>query len=334
MTTRRRPDFLTRTLKSIQRQTVADFEVIVSDNDPAGSAREVIGSLLDDRLRYSCNEADVGMNASFNRSLAKARGQFVVMITDDDPVYPEMLETLKDLAAQHPGYGAYFGGCDVFQVNPVIASFTLHRVGTNSCLAPLPLGTVREFTAEKFPHSFFGGELDMYLLWSVGMVRREIAQTVGGLPDYGSPYLGDFAYTACAGSHSGCVIINQSLGCQTVHDFNFGRKECGELRKAAEGFVGYITQKFSSRPDWPQLKPKVEKFIGQWVVLHGLFLRQYFRHLKIADHDLHAVLRDVFRVPYIRRFRIYYYLGALFIFLQRAQVNLRLAVLRRMRRGG
>src|SRR6266436_6569976 len=92
MTTRRRPDFLIKTLRSIQRQTVENLEVIVSDNDPAGSARAVVEGLNDSRFRYFCNEEDLGMNASFNRSLAKARGEYVVMITDDDPVYPEMLE--------------------------------------------------------------------------------------------------------------------------------------------------------------------------------------------------------------------------------------------------
>jgi Glycosyl transferase family 2 len=41
MTTRRRPDFLIKTLRSIQRQTISDFEVIVSDNDTAGSGGPV-----------------------------------------------------------------------------------------------------------------------------------------------------------------------------------------------------------------------------------------------------------------------------------------------------
>src|SRR5439155_14160305 len=94
MTTRRRPEFLLQTLESLQRQTFADFEAIVSDNDPAGSGRAVVEGLKDARFRYYCNGEDLGMNASFNRSLSRAQGEFVVMITDDDPVYPDMVETL------------------------------------------------------------------------------------------------------------------------------------------------------------------------------------------------------------------------------------------------
>jgi glycosyltransferase involved in cell wall biosynthesis len=332
MTTRRRPEFLLKTLQSLQRQTVADFEGIISDNDPAGSGQAVVEGLKDPRFHYRGNGEDLGMNASFNRSLARATGQYVVMITDDDPIYPEMLETLRGLTVKYPGLGAYYGGCDVLQTNPVIAKFTLHRVGTNSCLAPLPLGTVRAYTSETYPHAFFGGELEMYTLWSVGMVKREIAQEVGGLPNYGSPYLGDFAYIVSACSHSGCAVINQSLGCQTVHDFNFGRKECGEMKTAAEGFSECIAKRFSTRKDWPELKVKVDKFVGQWIVLHSLFLKQYFKEFKIKDHNLYSVLPQLFKLPYVRRFRHYYYLGSIFMQMQRMQAELRNNVLRRMRK--
>src|SRR2546422_6918663 len=42
---------------------------------------------------------------SFNKSLERSSGEFIVMITDDDPVYPEMLQTLYDLSVNYPGYG-------------------------------------------------------------------------------------------------------------------------------------------------------------------------------------------------------------------------------------
>lgn len=332
MTTRRRPDFLRSTLKSLQRQTIGDFEGIISDNDPAASGETVVRELNDPRFHYACNGTDLGMNASFNRSLARAQGEFVVMITDDDPVYPEMLETLRDLAVAHPGFGAYFGGCDVLQTNPDIAKLTLHRVGTNSCLAPQRLGAVRVFSGEQYPHAFFGGELDMYTLWSVGMVRREIAQGVGGLPDYGSPYLGDFAYIAAACSHSGCVVVNKSLGCQTVHDFNFGRKECGELKRAALGFVDVNSRRFSGRPDWPSLKPKVEKYVAQWMILHLLFLEQYFGAVKERNPELALARRELFGLPFVRRLRRFYYLGWLFLRFQRLQAELRSFGLRKMKK--
>jgi glycosyltransferase involved in cell wall biosynthesis len=331
MTTRCRPDFLIKTLRSIQRQSRSDFEVIVCDNDPAGSAGPVVTSLKDERFAYHHNVTDLGMIPSFNLSLSKARGEFVVMITDDDPIYPEMLEILRDLEQKHPGYGCYFGGADMLQLNPDIAKITLHKVGANSCLAPLPFGTIRTYTAETFPHAYFSGEVGIYMLWSVGMTRRAIAQSIK-VPDYGSPYLGDYVYTVSTCSQAGCVITNQSVGCQTVHDFNFGRKECGQMKMALLRFMESMTTQFSGRPDWPALKPKVEKFVGQWIILHCVFLRQYFKQLKIDDSELKATLREILKIPFMRRMRPYYYAGVAFLGFQRFQVNLRTYGLKRMRK--
>jgi glycosyltransferase involved in cell wall biosynthesis len=331
LSTRRRPEFLTGTLKSIQRQTFGDFEVIIADNDPGQSARAIVDALNDTRFCYFPNEADIGMIPSFNRSLARATGEFVVMITDDDPIYPEMLEVVKRLSEQHPGYGSYFGGADMLQLKPEVAGLTLHRVGTNSCLAPLPYGAVRTYSEQAFPHAFFSGEIGTYMLWSVGAVRRDIAQSVR-VPDYGSPYLGDHAYTALTCSRAGCVITNRALGCQTVHDFNFGRKECGEMKAAVLGFTSHLAQEFSRRSDWPELKPKVERYAAQWIVLHALFLKQYFKLFRIEDDNLKTVVRELFQIPFIRGLRPMYYLGYLFWRFQRFQAGLRQTGLRRMQR--
>src|SRR5687768_8915486 len=104
-TTYRRQDYLKKTLESIRQQTVGDYEVIVSDNDPEASGKNVVESFNDSRFRYYTNEKNLGMKKSFNRSLEKSKGEFIVMIADDDPVYPDMLETLIQLKNNHPGYG-------------------------------------------------------------------------------------------------------------------------------------------------------------------------------------------------------------------------------------
>ena len=103
MTTFKRPDFLRTQLRTLQKQTFTAWRAIVSDNDPEGSAARIIKEIDDPRISYAVNEANLGMVKSFNRSLSKAATEWVVMITDDDPVYPEMLQTLHDLTHQYPG---------------------------------------------------------------------------------------------------------------------------------------------------------------------------------------------------------------------------------------
>jgi len=60
------------------------------------------------------------------------------------------------------------------------------------------------------------------MLWSTGIVEREIALKIGGMPDYGSPFLTDFSYMLLAGAEKGFVAVNTPLGCQVVHGENSG----------------------------------------------------------------------------------------------------------------
>ena len=54
------------------------------------------------------------MKPSFNKSIERSSGDFIVMIADDDPVYFDMLETLINLYIKFPLKGMYMGGCDWF----------------------------------------------------------------------------------------------------------------------------------------------------------------------------------------------------------------------------
>lgn len=141
----------------------------------------------------------------------------------------------------------------------------------------------------------------------------------------------DLACLAATLSSRGCAIINRSLGCQTLHDHNFSRTECDGLKIAVLGFNEFMTKQFSQRADWPRLKPKAKRFAGQWIILHSVFLRQYCRDQKITHPDLSIILKELFRIPYVR-LRFYYYLGSLFLLLQQKQAAVRNFALRRMRK--
>ena len=136
MSTYKRPKFLEDQISCILQQTFTDFELIISDNDPTGSAQQVVDRFADKRILYQVNSENLGMVKSFNNSLAKARGEFIVMITDDDPIYPDMLQTLQDLSLKYPGYGVYHGGCEILCYTSLIASLMMAKVLINSCLSP------------------------------------------------------------------------------------------------------------------------------------------------------------------------------------------------------
>lgn len=308
LATYRRSQFLEKTLRLIARQTMPDFEVIVSDNDPAGTSRSVVERVNDSRFRYFCNSTNLGMVKNFNRALERATGQFVIMITDDDPPHANLLETLKSICAEYPGYGAYYGACEVLIEDAELARFYGTKPGKITWLANVPQGSVRLFSAKEFPNAYFTNKIFPYVLWSTGMVRRDIALSIGGMPDYGSPYLTDVAYIALAGSWAGCATINVPLGYQTVHEGNFGRKECGQLYNAVRGCYEYLARNLESRKDWVSLDKTVRNYLGRWAINHSLFLLKYFHKNRDNKRELKETLSKIFHLPYMRSVRPRYFL--------------------------
>lgn len=299
MATYRRPARLESTLKSILGQSVSDFEIVVTDNDPERSGEAVVRQLGDPRISYHANERNLGMVKNFNRALSFATGSYVVMITDDDPVYPEMLATLQRLAADRPGFGAYFAGCEVDFQDEAIAAKYRRPPGVVRLLSDRPEGAIWSYDKHQFPVDYFDGRVFPYVLWSCGMVRRDIALAIDGMPDYGSPFLTDFGYIVLAGSREGCCCINTAVGFQAVHSGNFGRQQTSELVSAVEGFHAYVEQRMRDRPSWPAERATMEAMLGRWFADHMVFLWKFHRQSAERQKWARALALSA-RIPYLR----------------------------------
>lgn len=314
MTTYKRPEFLQKQIAAIFQQTLQDFSIIISDNDPAGTARPVVESFADPRIEYYVNEENLGMVKSFNRSLSKARSEYVVMITDDDPVYPPMLQTLFDLSQKYPGYGMYYGGCDIQCDTPVVAKSSRLKVGTNSCLADLPIGTVRTFEGRDFAFAYFDGRLGCHILWSTGIVKRDIAMKIEGMPDFGAPYNTDFGYIVLSGAQEGAVLLNTSLGCQVVHGTNYGYTESDyeKFYVTPDGFYKWVMDRLPPGRDYTGLDKHIKTFLGRWVVEYAVSIKKFLRDNKRKDKNFEAHIKKIFRIPYIRKWKKKYFIASRF----------------------
>jgi len=308
-TTFKRYEHLRKTLESVRIQSFPDFEVIVSDNDPEQSGRSIVES-FDERFKYFPNAENRGMIWSFNKSIERSSGEYIVMIADDDPVYPDMLETLIKLTEKHPGYGMYMGGCNWFCTEPDLADFYQCKVGVNSCLAHRSVDDVQVFDSKSFLKSFFNLGMFPNYLWSTIIVKREVLIEMGGVPDYGTAFLGDYAYMVLMGAHSGCIVINRALGHQTLHKQNFGRAQNEQLLLLGPNFMEYISARLSHLKYWPEIKKDMQHFTAVWIVRHLNFLVKYSGYM--GDHnnvkDLRALEKKVFQLPFMKPYKTKYYL--------------------------
>jgi glycosyltransferase involved in cell wall biosynthesis len=306
VSTYKRHVHLLSTLESIRKQSFTDFEVIVSDNDPEASGKTVVEGFDDNRFKYYPNAENLGMKKSFNKSLERSSGKYIVMIADDDPVYPHMLETLVHLKDKYPGYGMYLGGCDWFCTHHEVGKLYGLKVGTNTCLSnDHDLNYTTSFEPSEFAQNLFTFKIFPHYLWSTAIVKREILIERGGVPDYGTPFLGDYAYMSIMGSYSGCVIINNSLGRQTLHNENFGRSQNEQLIIVAKNFPEYLASKMSNLKDWPLIRQQVQNFVGIWLISHLAFLHKYGED---TGASLSKAENDIFALDFMRKYKLKYYL--------------------------
>lgn len=308
LTTYKREEILKNTLESILRQDFNDYEVIVSDNDVEESGKSVLKEINDNRFKYFANGGNLGMKPSFNKSLERSSGKYIVMMADDDPVYFDMASTLIELSKNYPDYGMYMGGCDWFCTDADIAKLYKLNIGSNSCLSnEHDLNFVKTYSIDEFLLNFFSFKIFPHYLWSTCIVRRNILIEKGGIPDYGTPFLGDYAYLPIMASDSGCVIINKSLGCQTLHSENFGRDQNDQIITAAKNYPKYVGERLNHLSSWPLIEKQMLNFTGLWVITHLSFLKNYFKRSK-EKKNFSKVENELFKIDFIKKYKLKYYL--------------------------
>src|SRR5215217_3734904 len=88
--------YLERALASALAQTMPDLEVIVVDDASSDTTFEVACKIAAraSRVRVLRNERNSGENASRNRAISTARGEWIALLDADDEWLPERLERM------------------------------------------------------------------------------------------------------------------------------------------------------------------------------------------------------------------------------------------------
>lgn len=86
--------FIAQTIESVQAQTFADWEMIISDDCSTDDTLKVIEPYLnsDARIKYICNDKNSGAAITRNNALRVAQGRWIAFLDSDDLWMPEKLE--------------------------------------------------------------------------------------------------------------------------------------------------------------------------------------------------------------------------------------------------
>jgi glycosyltransferase involved in cell wall biosynthesis len=284
ISTYKRPGLLAKQLALLAGQTERDFEVVISDNDPEGSAEKVVAELLDQRFKYWNNGVDLGMIRSFNRSIDRATTEYIVMVTDDDPVDPEFLATFKPIIQANKGYSIYCG---------------FARKGKEK-------SEVEVIGGSNFFDEILDPDKTPNLLWSSAIVSREDALRTGLIPDYGSPHLADHAFLAKVGSVRGGIVMNKMFSNLSSHKSNFSKSNLSYYVSGCQGFYEAMTEDSTLTG---RNHKAIMKHLRKWFIANFFNLRKYFfvteYNMEKID-ELDRAARQILEYPPMKPFRLHY----------------------------
>lgn len=99
-------DTLEQAVISIQNQTYTNWELILCEDGSSDNTYEIAQALAarDNRIVLLRNEKNLGLNATLNRCLAAATGEYVARMDGDDDCMPDRFEKQVNFLESHPQY--------------------------------------------------------------------------------------------------------------------------------------------------------------------------------------------------------------------------------------
>ncbi|HUN92744.1 MAG TPA: glycosyltransferase family 2 protein [Burkholderiaceae bacterium] len=172
-----RPEYLDVCIASALAQTLADTEIVVSDDSHGDDVARVVGKWEDPRIRYLRNPERGIHGANRDHLLRQARGKYVKFLFDDDYLMPRSVELLVKTAESTGARLAFHGRRFVDEAGRTLSS-------------PLavPAGQVAEITPERFYVEGvarvmnFIGEPSNVLFEAAALARFPLPFGAGGRP--------------------------------------------------------------------------------------------------------------------------------------------------------
>ncbi len=97
--THNRLHLLRDAIETVRRQKNAEWELAIFDNASTDPIGDHVASLDDPRIRYERSEEFLPVTDSWNRAIDLARGDYVILLGDDDGLVPETLQKLEEIVA-------------------------------------------------------------------------------------------------------------------------------------------------------------------------------------------------------------------------------------------
>ncbi|MDA1280202.1 MAG: glycosyltransferase family A protein [Chloroflexi bacterium] len=176
--TRSRSRYLKYALQSCLTQQFDDYEIVVSDNNSTDDTAKVTREMATERVRYVHTGRDLSCTDSFEFGVSQARGEYVLLLADDEAYKPTALKRLKTVIDRTDTKVVSFGRTSYIYPSPdgetgntlLVRPFT-GRVARLSAEALLKLA----FSLRQFEEYYFGRALPLSVKTAV---RRDVIDAI------------------------------------------------------------------------------------------------------------------------------------------------------------
>ncbi|MBO9555496.1 glycosyltransferase [Cellulomonas sp.] len=181
------PELLKETVRSVQAQTVDDWQLtVVDDAYPDPTVAEYFAALDDPRVTYVRNEQNLGITDNYRRCVSMATEELVVLLGCDDVMLPDYVATVLDAHRRFPQAHIIQPGVEVIGADGEVVSTLVDTVKQKVTMprASQP----RLLAGEELAASLLRAD---WLYWPSLVFRRESMVAAGFRDDY--PLIQDLA---------------------------------------------------------------------------------------------------------------------------------------------
>ncbi|CAN5384525.1 hypothetical protein BH23BAC3_BH23BAC3_24580 [soil metagenome] len=199
--------FLKDSLESALNQTYQNIEIIVSDNNSTDHTEAVVTQYKDERIRYFKQKENLGPFKNWNFCLQEARGDYFLMLHDDDLIDPDFIEKCLLAVKFETNKGIIIAGSRVIDEDGNVK----HEL-ENSCSG---------LSAADFLIKHYEKKVHLFLC-SILLNTKKFRE-VGGFNEY-YRYLVDVAAHFEMIAKTERVDVPEVLGSFRAHSGSFGKK--------------------------------------------------------------------------------------------------------------
>jgi glycosyltransferase involved in cell wall biosynthesis len=125
----RADSYLSQAIESAINQTYPNLEIIISDNCSQDNTEKLIRGFNDPRMRYVRHKENIGANNNFNFCLKEAKGDFFLLLQDDDLIDHDFIDVCLKAVNYDTNIGIIRTGVRLIDDNGKAIAECLNNVG-------------------------------------------------------------------------------------------------------------------------------------------------------------------------------------------------------------